>query len=80
MERARTSPLSARNGFFGSKPYSQVNAALEAKGLPPIDWCLPNVLANNGRLTGAIDWSNGGYADRRYDIATGLWSLRRSDH
>jgi uracil-DNA glycosylase len=32
------SPLSARNGFFGSRPFSQVNAALEAHGQPPVDW------------------------------------------
>ena len=35
------SPLSADNGFFGSKPFSQVNAALEASGQAPIDWRLP---------------------------------------
>lgn len=34
------SPLSAASGFFGSKPFSQVNAALEANGQPPIDWQL----------------------------------------
>ena len=34
------SPLSARRGFFGSRPFSAVNAALEAEGLPPIDWSL----------------------------------------
>jgi uracil-DNA glycosylase len=32
------SPLSANGGFFGSKPFSGVNAALEAKGQSPIDW------------------------------------------
>jgi uracil-DNA glycosylase len=35
------SPMSADNGFFGSKPFSKVNAALEDAGLPPIDWKLP---------------------------------------
>jgi len=35
------SPLSAKSGFFGSKPFSQVNAALTAAGKPPIDWQLP---------------------------------------
>lgn len=34
------SPLSARNGFFGSRPFSQVNAALAAQGQPPIEWDL----------------------------------------
>jgi uracil-DNA glycosylase len=32
------SPLSANAGFFGSRPFSKVNAALEGFGRPPIDW------------------------------------------
>ena len=35
------SPLSAHNGFFGSKPFSTANAFLREKGLEPIDWSLP---------------------------------------
>lgn len=35
---AHPSPLSARRGFFGSKPFSRANAWLEAKGEPAIDW------------------------------------------
>ena len=38
---AHPSPLSARNGFFGTKPFSQINAALRAAGKPEIDWRLP---------------------------------------
>ena len=34
------SPLSARSGFFGSKPFSQANAFLEAQGRGAIDWTL----------------------------------------
>lgn len=34
------SPLSAHRGFFGSKPYSQINAQLTAWGKSPINWCL----------------------------------------
>lgn len=41
IESAHPSPLSAKNGFFGSKPFSQTNAALEEAGLTPIDWQLP---------------------------------------
>ena len=41
IESAHPSPLSARNGFFGSRPFSRTNAALEAAGLEPIDWQLP---------------------------------------
>jgi uracil-DNA glycosylase len=40
IESAHPSPLSAHNGFFGSKPFSRTNAALEAAGLDPIDWRL----------------------------------------
>lgn len=39
VESAHPSPLSARRGFFGSRPFSRVNAWLEARGERPIDWC-----------------------------------------
>ena len=35
---AHPSPLSARRGFFGSRPFSQVNDWLAARGEAPIDW------------------------------------------
>ena len=38
LEANHPSPLSARKGFFGSKPFSQANAALEQHGQSPIDW------------------------------------------
>ncbi|MET0146746.1 MAG: uracil-DNA glycosylase [Ilumatobacteraceae bacterium] len=38
IESAHPSPLSAHNGFLGSKPFSRTNAALVAAGLAPIDW------------------------------------------
>jgi uracil-DNA glycosylase len=38
---AHPSPMSARNGFFGSKPFSRTNEALAKAGLPGIDWQLP---------------------------------------
>jgi uracil-DNA glycosylase len=41
IESAHPSPLSARNGFFGSRPFSRANAALVEAGLEPIDWRLP---------------------------------------
>jgi len=43
IQSAHPSPLSARAGFFGSKPFSQINAALRAAGKPEIDWQLPNL-------------------------------------
>ena len=41
IESAHPSPLSAHNGFFGSKPFSRTNEALVGAGLAPIDWRLP---------------------------------------
>ena len=38
IESAHPSPLSAHRGFFGSKPFSQINSALEEAGLSPINW------------------------------------------
>ncbi len=40
LECVHPSPLSAYNGFFGSKPFSKTNAYLTAHNLPPIDWDL----------------------------------------
>jgi uracil-DNA glycosylase len=40
IESAHPSPLSAHNGFFGSRPFSRSNAALSAAGLDPVDWRL----------------------------------------
>jgi uracil-DNA glycosylase len=34
------SPLSAHRGFFGSKPFSKINAYLTSKGITPIDWSI----------------------------------------
>jgi uracil-DNA glycosylase len=35
------SPLSAYRGFFGSRPFSRVNASLVEQGGEPVDWALP---------------------------------------
>ena len=40
LSSAHPSPLSAHNGFFGSRPFSQANAFLEANGRGAIDWSL----------------------------------------
>ena len=40
IESAHPSPLSARRGFFGSRPFSRVNDLLVAQGGDPIDWRL----------------------------------------
>jgi uracil-DNA glycosylase len=37
---AHPSPLSARSGFFGSRPFSRANALLAEQGAEPVDWAL----------------------------------------
>lgn len=41
IESAHPSPLSAHNGFFGSRPFSRINEALVSFGSTPIDWSSP---------------------------------------
>ncbi|MDO5721840.1 MAG: uracil-DNA glycosylase [Actinomycetaceae bacterium] len=41
IESAHPSPLSAHRGFFGSKPFSRANAALQEMGVAPVDWASP---------------------------------------
>ena len=41
VESAHPSPLSAHNGFFGSRPFSRANQALIDAGREPIDWRIP---------------------------------------
>jgi uracil-DNA glycosylase len=43
VESAHPSPLSAHNGFFGSRPFSQINAALREAGKPEINWQIPDL-------------------------------------
>lgn len=40
IESAHPSPFSARNGFFGSKPFSRTNNYLQNVGMKGIDWRL----------------------------------------
>ncbi|HQR96927.1 MAG TPA: uracil-DNA glycosylase, partial [Thiotrichales bacterium] len=41
ISSAHPSPLSAYRGFFGSKPFSQINQALVEHQQSPIEWQLP---------------------------------------
>lgn len=41
IESAHPSPLSAHNGFFGSRPFSRTNDALLAAGREAVDWRIP---------------------------------------
>lgn len=43
IQNAHPSPLSAKNGFFGSKCFSAINQALKGAGKPEIDWQLSNI-------------------------------------
>jgi uracil-DNA glycosylase len=38
VKSVHPSPLAAKGGFFGSKPFSKINAALKASGQAPINW------------------------------------------
>lgn len=54
VESAHPSPMSADRGFFGSRPFSRVNALLEQQGATPVDWRLPNNPAPITRRTLAV--------------------------
>lgn len=43
LKAAHPSPLSARNGFFGKRPFSAVNKALKEAGKPEIEWQIPDI-------------------------------------
>ncbi|MEO0637769.1 MAG: uracil-DNA glycosylase [Pseudomonadota bacterium] len=38
LKSVHPSPLSAHNGFFGTRPFSKANAFLENQAMTPIDW------------------------------------------
>ncbi len=56
LESAHPSPMSAHNGFFGSKPFSKTNEFLIRNGMTPIDWSevkateLPSYYFGKGRI------------------------------
>lgn len=43
LRAAHPSPLSARHGFFGTRPFSATNRALRDAGQPEIDWQIPDI-------------------------------------
>lgn len=43
IQSVHPSPLSARNGFFGSKPFSAINTVLKSTGQPEIDWQIADI-------------------------------------
>jgi kanamycin kinase/aminoglycoside 3'-phosphotransferase-2 len=42
------------------------------------DYCVPNVILNDGRLSGFVDWAEGGVADRFQDLALLSRSVRHN--
>lgn len=49
--------------------------ALQSKVLLHGDYCLPNIVLDNWKLSGFIDVGNGGVGDRHIDIFWGIWTL-----
>jgi len=41
IESAHPSPMSAHNGFFGTRPFSRANQLLQRQNAGPVDWKLP---------------------------------------
>jgi uracil-DNA glycosylase len=54
IKSAHPSPLSAHNGFLGSRPFSKANAFLEAHGRGAIDWALPDLQDGDGGVQPAL--------------------------
>jgi len=50
IESAHPSPLSARRGFFGSRPFSAVNTFLTQHGAAAIDWAAVNTFESEDTL------------------------------
>lgn len=42
IESPHPSPMAARHGFFGSRPFSRANELLVRQGADPVDWRLPD--------------------------------------
>lgn len=72
--------------FKGLWEFSSVQAAwdaakegiqsLESNTLIHGDYCLPNIILNNWKLSGFIDLGRGGVGDRHIDVLWGIWTLK----
>ena len=52
---AHPSPLSASRGFFGSRPFSRVNALLVEQGGTPLDWSLPTDVPERAPASATVE-------------------------
>ena len=50
--------------------------SLERNTLIHGDYCLPNIILNNWKLSGFIDLGRGGVGDRHIDVLWGIWTLK----
>lgn len=50
-------------------------SALKPETLIHGDYCLPNIILRDWRLSGYIDLGNGGLGDRHIDLLWGVWTL-----
>ncbi len=49
---------------------------LESNVLMHGDYCLPNIILNNWKLSGFIDLIKAGVGDRHIDVLWGIWTLK----
>ena len=64
-----------KNAHEAYRIFSQYKGALAADTLIHGDFCLPNVMLDDWRLSGFIDLGNGGVGDRHIDLFWGTWTL-----
>ena len=58
------------------REFSQGKEALKSEVLLHGDYCLPNIILDNWRLSSFIDLGNGGVGDRHIDVFWGIWTLQ----
>lgn len=54
---------------------SNGKSALQSKVLLHGDYCLPNIILKDWKLSGFIDVGDGGVGDRHIDLFWGIWTL-----
>ena len=63
---------SAREAYEG---FTVGKAALQSRVLLHGDYCLPNIILNDWKLSGFVDVGFGGVGDRHIDLFWGVWTL-----